>query len=62
MDDSMRNSMSNKDKKNNTGYIDSIIKDITSSRLKQAFIMSEILNKPVSKREKSNRRYLRRKP
>jgi len=61
MDDSIRNSTNKKDK-NNMGYIDSIIKDITSSRLKQAFIMSEILNKPVSKREKSNRRYLRRKP
>jgi len=54
--------MDKKDKNNNTGYIDSIVKEITSSRLKQAFIMSEILNKPVSKREKSNRRYLRRKP
>lgn len=62
MDDSMRNSMDKKDKNNNTGYIDSIVKEITSSRLKQAFIMSEMLNKPVSKREKSNRRYLRRKP
>lgn len=61
MDNSIRNSTDKKDKRSK-GYIDSIVKDITSSRLKQAFIMSEILNKPVSKREKSHRRYLRRKP
>ncbi|WP_040214182.1 hypothetical protein [Clostridium polynesiense] len=52
----------NNDRGNKMGYIDSISEDMTTSRLQRALIVSEILNKPVAKREKSRRRYLRRKP
>ncbi|WP_426348090.1 hypothetical protein ACPWSR_09970 [Alloiococcus sp. CFN-8] len=44
------------------GYIDGLLEDLTSSRLQRAFVLSEVLNKPVAKREKSRRNYLRRKP
>jgi len=44
------------------GYIDGLLEDLTSSRLQRAFVLSEILDKPVAKREKSRRSYLRRKP
>ena len=44
------------------GFIDGLVDDLTSSRLQRAFVLSEILNKPVAKREKSRRSYLRRKP
>ena len=44
------------------GYIDGLLEDLTSSRLKRAFVLSEILDRPVSKRERSRRSYLRRKP
>ena len=44
------------------GYVDELLEDLTSSRLKRAFILSEILDKPVAKRERSRRSYLRRKP
>lgn len=44
------------------GYIDGLLEDLTSSRLKRAFLLSEILDKPVAKREKSRRSYLRRRP
>ncbi len=44
------------------GYIDGLLEDLTTSRLKRAFVLSEILDKPVAKREKSRRSYLRRKP
>ncbi|MGM9975261.1 MAG: hypothetical protein ACI33K_14570 [Clostridiaceae bacterium] len=44
------------------GYIDGLLEDLTSSRLQRAFVLSEILDKPVAKRERSRRSYLRRKP
>lgn len=44
------------------GFIDGLVSELTSSRLQRAFVLSEILDKPVSKREKSRRSYLRRKP
>ncbi len=51
----------NKDSRN-LGFIDSIAADLSSSRLQRAQVVAEILNKPVAKRERSRRRYLRRKP
>ena len=44
------------------GFIDGLVDDLTTSRLQRAFVLSEILDKPVAKREKSRRSYLRRKP
>ena len=44
------------------GFIDSLVDDLTTSRLQRAFVLSEILDKPVAKRVKSRRSYLRRKP